>query len=94
MKSRFRTKSINSINDITEDTKFIVFLDYSYSAMGADYGPPDPPPTMETHNSVQLLAFYSDEELKSWIELNSKKNFKVIQYQPLLFTISTEIKFS
>ena len=89
-------KYISHVNSIPKETKFIVLVDDSFSAMGADYGPPDPPPRMETTNYIQTIAFESEESLLSWIESNSKsrspKNIKVIPYSPL--NIKTEIKIS
>ena len=85
-----------STDQIPQNTQFIVFLDDSFSCMGDNYGPPDPPPRMETHNTVRLIAFDTEESLTSWIKSNSesysKKSFKILPYKPL--TLSTEVKIS
>lgn len=87
---------VNNINAIPKDTKFIAMIDDSYSAMGDDYGPPDPPPQMETHHLIQIITFDSEESLLEWIKFNtasrSPKNVKVLPYSPV--NISTEIKIS
>lgn len=89
-------KYISSTDQIPQNTKFLVLLDDSFSCMGDNYGPPDPPPTMETHNIVRLIAFDTEESLTSWIKSNSesysKQSFKILPYQPL--KISTEVKIS
>lgn len=53
-------KYISHVNSIPKETKFIVLVDDSFTAMGADYGIPAPPPTMETTNYIQTIAFESD----------------------------------
>ena len=51
-------QSVYGVSDFTKKqevvgAKFMVIQDDSYSAMGADYGQPDPPPSMETHKTLR-----------------------------------------
>lgn len=89
---------INHVGDIPQTTQFLVIHDSSYSAMGHDYGPPDPPPSMETTYTTVTVAFDTEEELLAWIEHNnsqpnySKKKFVVVPYKPLV--VKSEVKIS
>jgi hypothetical protein len=87
-------KHINSISNIPVNTQFIALVNSSYSKMGDDYGPPDPPPTMETYEEIQVISFDSEDSLSIWIKENSesrsKKVFQILKYTPV--KVSTEIK--
>lgn len=94
MEKRRFTKRVSHVADIPPTTQFIVLHDDSYSAMGHDYGPPDPPPSMETTYHLTTLAFDTEEELLEWITQNeasrSKKRFVAMPYKPL--SVQSEIK--
>lgn len=76
----------------------MILINQSESHMGADYGPPDPPPSMEITHSVRIIQLYSDKEVLDWIEQYSNKKyrspekFKVIKIEPV--KIKTEVTIS
>lgn len=47
---------------------FLVINMSSMSYMGADYGPPDPPPKMETFNYFQMYGFSEMKEVREYLE--------------------------
>lgn len=73
--SYFKTKGINNAQGVDPSTVIIVMYDYSYSRMGDNYGPPDPPPQMETVTEVKLYQFSSDEDFKEWVQDNEASRF-------------------
>jgi hypothetical protein len=96
-RSLFPGKTIARVSALdSEQTEFIVLVSDSYSAMGFDYGPPDPPPSMETTEYVSVVAIKDEEELIAWIADHTRRShhkaFKVIKYQPV--TIETQVKIT
>lgn len=82
------------------NTMYLVLVDDSRSYMGLDYGPPDPPPSMETMNFVRVIPLESDEQLRVWVEHHTKpsayttpKPFKVFQVSPVEIRTRVEINF-
>ena len=73
--SYFKTKGINNARSVASDTVIIVMYDYSYSRMGDNYGPPDPPPQMETVTEVKMYQFSSEEDFKEWVQDNEASRF-------------------
>ena len=78
--------------------KFLVLLDESKSYMGADYGPPDPPPQMESFNYIEILGFVDEPSLMKWIEENQNtkwgnpKQFKLLKVEELNVEMKVEFK--
>lgn len=54
---------------------FIVVQEYTESHMGANYGPPDPPPSMETSTYVSIRGFKTKEEVAVWIKQENEGRF-------------------
>jgi len=92
----------NSISRLAEFDKyspnFIVVQEYSENHMGADYGWPDPPPSVETSTYLSIRGFGSRDEISAWIkqEKESKYSretpFKVFAIDPM--TVKTDITVS
>lgn len=78
--------------------KFMVIQDDSYSCMGADYGPPDPPPSMETHQTLRCIMLHDEAEVAQWVREQEDKNsyskraYKIFKVDPV--TINTSISVS
>lgn len=99
MSTKFWGRSLRQLSDFDKhQPKFIVMYDETFSYMGADYGPPDPPPQMESETRAQMIALHSEEELAEWIRENQgfqysrPKPFKVFRLEPV--TVKTEISIS
>jgi hypothetical protein len=66
--------------------------------MGADYGPPDPPPSMETSTYIGIHGFKTKEEVATWIKQENEnkfsrpKPFKVFAIEAL--TVKTDVTVS
>lgn len=77
----------------TTEYKYLILINQTNSYMGTWYGPPDPPPTMETVHSIAVNAIKTDKELLEWIDSNSKsyapKVYQVISFSPV--EISTTV---
>lgn len=89
------TRHFSTIKDVEAfEPEFIILVNDSETVMGHDYGPPDPPPTWETHNKLTVVSVKDEAALIEWIEQNTRsyrsKTFKVLQYKPV--TIKTETK--
>jgi hypothetical protein len=92
----------NSISRLADFDKhspnFIVVQEYIESHMGADYGPPDPPPSMETSTYVSIRGFKTKEEVAAWVKqekeskYSNSKPFKVFAIDAM--TIKTDITVS
>lgn len=76
--------------------KFMVIEDDSYTAMGADYGPPDPPPTMETTHIIRCTMLHDEAEVSAWVKKRAEdryaKAYKIFKVDPV--TINTSISVS
>ena len=78
--------------------KFIVVQEYTESHMGANYGPPDPPPSMETSTYLSIRGFSTTEEVAAWIKQENEskwskpKPFKVFSVDAM--TVKTDITVS
>jgi hypothetical protein len=85
--------SVEKIEDIPADTHFFAVLDDSLSYMGADYGPPNPPPSMDTINILRVIPFSSKEELDDWVsdKINDRftKGYKIFSVKPMLVKVTT-----
>lgn len=97
--SRVPYRRLKTISDYTKlKPKFIIAYDECFSYMGHDYGPPDPPPSMEYDTSATYLAMESEEEVLAWIKENQEtkygkpKQFKVFEFNPV--NVTTEVKIS
>ena len=77
---------------------FIVVYEYTENHMGLDYGPPDPPPSMETSTYVGIRGFSTKEEVAAWIKQENESKFsrpqpfKVFAIEAL--TVKTDITVS
>ncbi|MNG30502.1 hypothetical protein D3C84_1161280 [compost metagenome] len=64
--------------------------------MGHDYGPPDPPPQMETETLMRMLAFETQEQVLRWIEYHNKSSrpntFRIFKVEGV--KLVTEVKLS
>lgn len=87
---------ISRVSELPESTQFVLIYDDSYSEMGHDYGPPDPPPTMETVNHTSVIGFDTEAELIEWVTRNdssySKKRFVILPFKPLKIQKELSIK--
>jgi hypothetical protein len=78
--------------------KFIVVQEYTESHMGANYGPPDPPPSMETSTYMGIRGFKTTDEVAAWIKqerespYSKNKSFKVFAIDAM--TVKTDITVS
>lgn len=95
----FIGNGISSLADFDKySPNFIVVQEYTESHMGANYGPPDPPPSMETSTYISIRAFKTKEDVAAWIkqERESKwstpKPFKVFAIDAM--TVKTDITVS
>lgn len=94
-------RTINKVSDITGElleAQYLVIYNDSIAHMGANYGPPDPPPQMETTYFVRNILFNTQEQLLAWIESNNgpylKKTFKVYKIEPVTIRTKVEITLS
>jgi hypothetical protein len=96
----FWGRSIDRLKDFDKlpNTKFIIVCDKTESHMGADYGPPDPPPKMETSTYLTMVGLDTEEQVTDWILDKAKKTsstggpFKIFKITPV--TIKTEVKIT
>jgi hypothetical protein len=91
-------KYVNTIEDLEKaGAEYFVIYDESMSYMGADYGPPDPPPSMETKKYLGFIAFTNQAELSDWVLKSQtegrKQKIKIFKYDPKPFYIKTSIEF-
>ena len=91
--------SITRLSDFDKHRpNFIVVQEYTESHMGADYGPPDPPPSMETSTYLSIRGFSTKEDVGAWIKREkersyaSSKPFKVFAIEGM--TVKTDITVS
>jgi hypothetical protein len=91
--------SISRLDDFDKySPNFIVVQEYTESHMGANYGPPDPPPSMETSTYLSIRGFKTKEDVAAWIkqERESKYSretpFKVFAIDAM--TVKTDITIS
>jgi hypothetical protein len=90
----------NSITRLSDFDKhrpnYIVVQECTESHMGSWYGPPDPPPSMETSTYLSIRGFSSQEDVAEWIKQESKstysKPFKVFYVEGM--TVKTDITVS
>lgn len=72
----FIGNTISRLSDFDKYTpNFIVVQEYTESHMGANYGPPDPPPSMETSTYVSIRGFKTKEEVATWIKQENEGHF-------------------
>lgn len=95
----FQGTYINRLTDFDKySPNFIVAYEYTESHMGLDYGPPDPPPSMETSTYVGIRGFLTKEEVAAWIKQENEskssrsKPFKVFAIEAM--TVKTDITVS
>jgi len=91
--------SIGRLSDFDKHSpNFIIVKEYTESHMGANYGPPDPPPSMETSTYLSIRGFKTKEEVVDWIKqekesrFSGNKPFKVFAIDAM--TIKTDITVS
>lgn len=95
-----RPHRINSLSDFDKNHnfKFVVMTEEQGSAMGADYGPPDPPPQMEYFTVIKLLAFETQEQVVEWIKYHTEGRFskpepyKIFKVEGV--SVTTEVKIN
>lgn len=99
MSTKYWGRSLRELSDYDKhQPKFIIMWDETHSYMGADYGPPDPPPQMESETRAQVIALHSEEEVAEWIKENQTtqygrpKTFKVFRIEPVI--VKTEVSIS
>ena len=97
--TKFVRRYLRSTSDYVKyKPKYIIAYDETFSYMGADYGPPDPPPTMEYETRATYLAMMSEEEVLEWIKENQEskfskpKEFKLFEFN--MVNVTTEVKIS
>lgn len=97
--TQFYKHHVSQVSDFAKfKTEFIIVLDEQMSYMGADYGPPDPPPSMETMNYVSVIAIENQEQLQEWVQQNQgnryPKAFKIFRIAPVNVTTEVVVKFN
>ncbi len=92
-------KTMTSLSDYDKvKPAFIVMYDETHGEMGADYGPPDPPPTMEYHTRATIIDLADEAELLEWLKQNQEtkygapKKVKVFSLQPV--SVQTNVSIS
>ena len=97
--TKFFRRRLNSLSNYdTLKPKFIIAYDETFSYMGANYGPPDPPPSMEYETRAVYIALMDEQEVIDWIKENQEtkyvtpKKFKVFQFNEV--NVTTEVKIS
>lgn len=82
------------LKDLPVDSRFVVFTQRTIHHEGdqrsRDY--PGHGYGSYTEDTVQMRVFESEEELKQWVLLNGKENFKAFKLSPVSFEIETKIK--
>lgn len=77
---------------------FIVVQEETESHMGLDYGPPDPPPSMETSTYLGIRGFNSEEEVAAWIKQEKEnrysKPFKVFAVAAMTVKTDVTVQFT
>lgn len=100
LRMKIYRQSVHTVKDFkkkeVDSAKFMVVEDDSYTAMGHDYGPPDPPPTMETHNTIRVTMLHTEEEVVAWVKQRSEdryaKAYQIFKVDPV--NINTSISVS
>ena len=97
MSTKFWGRPLRKLADYDKlQPKFIVMYDETHSYMGANYGPPDPPPQMEYETRIAIVSLNSEEEVIEWIKDNQEskygqpKRFKVFKIDPI--SVKTEVR--
>lgn len=95
-------RQVHKVSDFNkpeiQGAKFMVMIDDSYTSMGHNYGPPDPPPSMETHEIIKCIMLHSEEEVVAWVKEQTndnswkKKAYKIFKVDPV--NINTSISVS
>lgn len=89
--------SIKSPSDFTKhkEADYLLILGGSITALGDDYGPPDPPPRMETTYYPEIYAL-NKEQVENWVKDNQKsyrpKEYKILKIEPV--EVKTEVTIS
>lgn len=61
---------------------FMVVHEYTESHMGFNYGPPDPPPSMETSTYLRIIGFKTKEDVAAWIkDQRDRQHSSIEQYK-------------
>lgn len=99
MSTKFWGRSLRQLSDYDKlQPKFIVMYDETHGYMGANYGPPDPPPQMEYETRATIVSLNSEEEVIEWIKDNQEtkygqpKKYKVFKIDPIW--VRTEVSVS
>lgn len=96
-------RRIKSVADLQtgefSKARFLIVMNDSITAMGADYGPPDPPPSMETTHFTQLIALMDEAEVAIWAEdhINNTRwgkpaPYQILRIEPVTITTTVSIK--
>lgn len=99
-RNKFHKRKINRVSDLTGPlaaAKFIAVIEDSISCMGDNYGPPDPPPSMETTHFTRIVALMSEEEVVEWVNMHTQDSvrpapYKILKIEPV--TINTSVSVS
>jgi hypothetical protein len=89
-------RSLSDFDRLCPKFKFAVMYEETISYMGADYGPPDPPPSMVSETVIRILAFETKEQVIEWVNYHTRPQYrrpapyKVFKIEGC--QVSTEIK--
>ena len=91
-----RVDYISDFNQKYAKNKFVVLVEDTISYMGADYGPPDPPPSMEHERVIRAYSFENEEQVTNWIKNHIKQTrpapYQIFKVESL--SVKTEVKLS
>ena len=82
------------LKDLPVDSRFVIFtqsqIHHEGDQRSRDY--PGHGYSAYSEDVVKMQVFESEEELKQWVLLNGKENFKAFKLSPVSFEIETKIK--
>lgn len=90
-----RVKSVSDLKRRFPEAVFMAVVDDSVSGMGFDYGPPDPPPSMETTYFISMYALHNEDEVIEWVKDHTRRDtnkpYQILSVKPVAINTTLSV---